>query len=108
MKFKLRDYLNTLNAGKHQWYGWAKVEGDREVYAHLIVNHPEATKPTEQECINGVAKMQSDYDAQDYARKRLDEYPPIGDQLVALYHAGIFPADMAAQLKTVKDKYPKE
>mgnify|MGYP000137821972 CR=1 FL=1 len=51
MKFKLRDYLNTLNAGKHQWYGWAKVEGDREVYAHLIVNHPEATKPTEQECI---------------------------------------------------------
>ena len=42
-----------------------------------------------------------------YIRKRLMEYPPIGDQLDALYHAGVFPAEMADKLKAVKDKYPK-
>jgi len=42
-----------------------------------------------------------------YADKRAAEYPPIGDQLDALFHAGVFPADMAAQIQAVKDKYPK-
>ena len=43
-----------------------------------------------------------------YGMKRQAEYPSIGDQLDALYHAGVFPADMTATLKAVKDKYPKE
>ena len=41
---------------------------------------------------------------------RLDRkytYPDIGDQLDALYHAGVFPADMAAKIKKVKDDNPK-
>ena len=42
-----------------------------------------------------------------YQRKRAAEYPPIGDQLDALFKAGAFPADMAATLQAVKDKYPK-
>ena len=40
--------------------------------------------------------------------KRAAEYPSIGDQLDSLYHAGVFPSDMEATLKAVKDKYPKE
>ena len=43
-----------------------------------------------------------------YAQKRAEEYPAIGDQLDALFHAGVFPADMAAQIQAIKDKYPKE
>ena len=43
-----------------------------------------------------------------YVDKRKDEYPEMGDQLDALYHAGVFPEDMTAQLKAIKDKYPKE
>ena len=43
----------------------------------------------------------------DYKSKRSMEYPSIGDQLDALYKAGVFPADMAAKIKAVKDKYPK-
>ncbi len=35
------------------------------------------------------------------------EYPYIGDQLDALYHAGVFPSEMMAKIKAVKDKYPK-
>lgn len=42
-----------------------------------------------------------------YQRDRAAEYPSIGDQLDALFHAGVFPADMAAILQAVKDKYPK-
>ena len=42
-----------------------------------------------------------------YKFSRALEYPAIGDQLDALFHAGVFPADMAAQIQAVKDKYPK-
>ena len=42
-----------------------------------------------------------------YKFSRVSEYPAIGDQLDALYHAGVFPDDMAAQIQAVKDKYPK-
>jgi hypothetical protein len=42
-----------------------------------------------------------------YKFSRALEYPTIGDQLDALFHAGVFPADMAAQIQAVKDKYPK-
>jgi hypothetical protein len=38
---------------------------------------------------------------------RRPEYPAIGDQLDALFHAGVFPAEMAAEIQAVKDKYPK-
>lgn len=53
------------------------------------------------------AELMSEFTSQEYARKRKPEYPPIGDQLDALFHAGVFPAEMAAQLQAVKDKYPK-
>lgn len=43
-----------------------------------------------------------------YKEQRVAEYPSIGDQLDALFHAGVFPPEMAAQIQAVKDKYPKE
>lgn len=46
-------------------------------------------------------------DTRTYAEKRAAEYPKVGDQLDALFHAGVFPADMAAEIQAVKDKYPK-
>jgi hypothetical protein len=44
----------------------------------------------------------------DYQLKRLKEYPNIGDQLDDLYAKGAFSDEMAAKIKAVKDKYPKE
>ena len=52
-------------------------------------------------------KIETTYNSQAYARSRVQEYPPIGDQLDALFKAGVFPADMAAAIQAVKDKYPK-
>jgi len=42
-----------------------------------------------------------------YIDKRVLEYPPIGDQLDALFHAGVFPQEMADKIQAVKNKYPK-
>jgi len=44
----------------------------------------------------------------DYQEPRQASYPSLGDQLDALFHAGVFPEDMAAQIQAVKDKYPKD
>ena len=52
-------------------------------------------------------KQQLAFDALSYVEKRTVEYPPIGDQLDALFHAGVFPTEMAAKIQAVKDKYPK-
>lgn len=47
------------------------------------------------------------YEAQEYARKRVTEYPPIGDQLDALWKGGEAAAEMLAKVQAVKAKYPK-
>jgi hypothetical protein len=67
----------------------------------------EQTQPTDAEIDVEVIRLQAEYDAKQYARDRASEYPAIGDQLDALYHAGVFPEDMAAQIQAVKERYPK-
>ena len=42
-----------------------------------------------------------------YKERRSREYPSIPDQLDALYHAGIFPEELASKIREVKEKYPK-
>ena len=59
------------------------------------------TKPTKEQIDAQIAKFE-------VIAIRALSYPPIGDQLDALFHAGIFPEEMAAKLQAVKDKYPKE
>ena len=44
----------------------------------------------------------------EYAINRKTEYPSIGDQLDALFHAGVFPTEMQQKIQAVKDKYPKD
>jgi hypothetical protein len=53
------------------------------------------------------ATVQAYINANEYKSKRVAEYPSIGDQLDALFHAGVFPSDMAEQIQAIKDKYPK-
>ena len=46
-------------------------------------------------------------DPNEYKYNRKFEYPSIGDQLDALFHAGVFPEEMAEKIQAVKNKYPK-
>jgi hypothetical protein len=45
--------------------------------------------------------------ADDYEALRYDEYPPMRDQLDALWKGGDAATEMAAQVQAIKDKYPK-
>ena len=51
------------------------------------------------------ATVQAYIDANAYKGLRQKEYPSIADQLDTLYHSGL--DAWKAQIKTVKDKYPK-
>jgi hypothetical protein len=42
-----------------------------------------------------------------YKYKRATEYPPIGDQLDALWKGGEAAAEMLSKVQAVKSKYPK-
>lgn len=53
------------------------------------------------------AAILADEQATQYQEDRRFAYPSIGDQLDALFHAGVFPDDMAAQIQAVKDANPK-
>ena len=55
----IEDYLVKLHTG--QWFGWSDAKN--KVYANLIIHDASKTKPTEQECIDGLAQLQSDFDA---------------------------------------------
>jgi hypothetical protein len=54
----IEDYLVKLHNG--QWFGWSNSKN--KIYANLIIYDNTKTKPTEQECIDGLAQLQSDYD----------------------------------------------
>jgi len=65
------------------------------------------TKPTEEEVNQKVEELKAERQATEYQRQRKPEYPSITDQLDALFHAGVFPPEMAEQIQAIKDKYPK-
>jgi hypothetical protein len=70
---------------------------------------------TEQEAKDTyIAKLEADKashrQAQDnlsYRFQRANEYPPIGDQLDALWKGGDAAAAMLARIEAVKEQYPK-
>ena len=51
-------------------------------------------------------RLQMIHDWHEYHRNRATEYPTIQEQLDALYHAGVFPPEMSARIRAVKEKYP--
>lgn len=53
----IEDYLITVKKG--QWFGWSNSKN--KVYANLII-HDGGSKPTEQECTDGLAALQTAHD----------------------------------------------
>ena len=101
MTYTLEHYLMNLHTG--QWFGWSNSKN--KVYANLVIHDNTKTKPSEEDCIAGVAALQKAYDDAAYQRSRVAEYPSIVDQLDDIYHNGI--DAWKATIKTTKDKYPK-
>ena len=106
----IEDYLINLHEG--QWFGWS--DSKNKVYANLIIHDDSKVKPTEQECIDGLAKLQGE-GSKGYITKRRSAYPQIGDQLDMLWHSIDKNPDLKTQyfdfyeaIKAVKVKYGKD
>ena len=54
----IEDYLAKLHKG--QWFGWS--DSKNKIYANLILHDNTKSKPTEQECTDGLAQLQTDHD----------------------------------------------
>lgn len=64
-------------------------------------------KPSRAEIEAGVEFINNHLSLLEYRDYRRKAYPPVGDQLDALYHAGLFPTEMAEKIRAVKEMYPK-
>jgi len=63
------------------------------------------TQPTQKEINDEIARLQAEYDAKEYQRKRASEYPSFAEQFDLLYHGGY--DAWKAEIDKVKEKYPK-
>ena len=54
----IEDFLIQHQTG--QWFGWSNSKN--KVYANLIIHDGGSEKPTEQECTDGLAQLQTDFD----------------------------------------------
>ena len=54
----IEDYLAQLHSG--QWFGWSNSKN--KVYANLVIHDDSKSKPSESDCTNGLATLQSDFD----------------------------------------------
>jgi len=107
MTYTLEDYCCSLHYGC--WFGFKNLNGDEanKTYANLII-HSDDAKPTEQECIDGVTALQTEFDSQQYARDRAEAYPSLTDQADMAYwdrKNGTTSLDDA--ITAVKAAYPK-
>jgi hypothetical protein len=78
-----------------------------ETYEGIVWHDTVQTKPSIIEVHTEIDRLQADYDSKEYQRQRAVEYPPIGDQLDALWKGGDAAAAMLAQIQAVKNQFPK-
>jgi len=100
MTFTLQNYLARLHTG--QWFSF----NGEESYANLVILSADA-KPTEQECIDGVAALQAEYDAQEYARNRKAEYDQLNQFEMQFDDNRDGTTTWVDAINEIKARYPK-
>ena len=81
---KLNQAIESLNAKAKFQYSHDKDDDTFELIDNIIWQ--DGTAPISKEDIQAKqTELQAEYDAQDYARKRKEEYPTIEELVVALY-----------------------
>ena len=78
---------------------------DGNEYSGLNWLDTEQVQPTEAEITAEVARLQAEYDNNEYQRQRAQAYPSMADQLDTIYHEGI--DAWKATIAAVKQEYPK-
>jgi hypothetical protein len=99
----IEDILVHLHTG--QWFGWS--DSKNKVYANLVI-HGDQEKPTQEFLESELARLQAEYDSQEYARNREAEYASIGDQLDMQYWDSVNDTTTwKDHIASVKDQFPK-
>ena len=100
----LFDAIHLLVGG--QLSGSSGKDGSDSGYNNFIY-HDGQTPPTEEVALAKLAELQAEYDAQEYARNRVADYPDMGSQFNKIYDDGLtkWKAEM---VDPVKAKWPKD
>ena len=69
--------------------------------------YDERPQPSDEDIATELARLQAEYDAKQYQRDRLAEYPTLQDCIHALLDGGDTLTDLQAARQAVKDAYPK-
>ena len=64
--------------------------------------------PSEEEIQHCFKMLLEQYEKVAHYVPRQQAYPSVGDQLDALYHAGVFPPEMEEKIRAVKEQFPKQ
>ena len=100
--FTIHDAVPSLRPNSE----WSITSDDNINHVLIWYDTNEETEPTQAEIDAEVIRLQDEYDAQEYARKRQAEYPPWNEQLDKIFHDGV--AKWKSEMvQPVKDKYPK-
>jgi hypothetical protein len=97
--------LKDVMLSKYVDKEWA-WSGDTDDYTGLTW-HDSSDCPTKEELKALKEVVETEKTNTAYIKLRQKEYPSIGDQLDSLFHAGVFPEEMAAKIQAVKDAYPR-
>ena len=78
----IEDWIRTQRSG--QWFGWSDAQN--KIYANLVI-YDGGSKPSESDCTNGLAALQTAWDLENdsYKSKRRDAFPSLEEQLDMQY-----------------------
>ena len=80
--FNIGDAMDSLRAGASYIIRSSNDKDDKIEWLDT-----KQTQPTTAELDTEVKRLQAEYDSQEYARKRAQEYPDLAEQLDLLWHA---------------------
>lgn len=101
---RIFDYTHAINSLRPN-ATWSII-GDNYGSIHWMDSQQD--KPTEAEIQAEVQRLQAEYDAKQYQRRRALEYPPVTDYLDAVVKGDQAQIDKyIADCQAVKAKYPK-
>ena len=99
----IEDVLAGLYTG--QWFTF--TDGNNKTYNDLIILDDSKTKPTEKSLTDALAKQQSDFDAQEYARNRKAEYDALNQFELISDDTKNGTTTHIDAVEAIKAKYPK-
>jgi len=97
----MKTFINAVRNLAENQYNWASEDGDIEWKEGV-------TPPTDAEIATEMARLQAEYDANQYQRDRAEAYPSLADQADMQFHDAVDgTTTWQDAIQAVKDANPK-